>query len=223
MSPSAVRYRLESFVRASWPRPTSSPGTSQRRDAGGVFSSRSLIRRQPVPPDFPKNRDIRLRSIQKLTGRAVSFGGAHASETSHGFCDPWDASADPWDVSGGNVPWICDTSWRKTPSDARLKHQNEWNELAISTFHFLRMGVRFPPGGKRRGPEVKKVRLRGCCRLFAPLSCGSPCARLPPRTSHSPLALHFLWLRPSLATPRESEEKLRFSSLSSRLALTLHP
>ena len=39
----------------------------------------------------------------------------------------------------------------------------------------------------------------------------------------SPLALHFLWLRPSLAAPRESEEKLRFSSLSSRLALSLAP
>ena len=175
------------------------------------------------PAIFQKNRDIRLRSIQKLTGRAVSFGGAHASETSHGFCDPWDAPADPWDVSAKNISWICDTSWRKMPSDARLKHQNEWNELAISTFQFLRMGVRSPPGGKRRGPEVKKVRLRGCCRLFAPLSCSSPCARLPPRTSHSPLALHFLWLRPSLATPRESEEKLRFSSLSSRLALSLAP
>lgn len=107
----------------------------------------------------------------------------------------------------------------RRPSEASKRMERARNQH----FPILRMGVRSPPGGKRCGPEVKKVRLRGCCRLFAPLSCGSPCARLPPRTSHSPLALHFLWLRPSLAAPRESEEKLRFSSLSSRLALTLHP
>lgn len=172
---------------------------------------------------FLKNCDTAPGSNRSGTERLRRFAGVSASETSHGFCDPWDAPADPWDVSAKNISWICDTSWRKMPSDAHLKHQDGWNMLAISTFQFLRMGVRSPPGGKRRGPEVKKVRLRGCYRLFAPLSCGSPCARLPPRTSHSPLALHFLWLRPSLATPQESEEKLRFSSLSSRLALTLHP